>query len=205
MTVTAGYCTADDVTGQLPLDGKRAMEVVPRAIAAAEAWIDRYCGRSFKLSAAAVREFAPSGPGLRIVRTGDLAAVTAVRVRPDRRSDWAALPAGDFTLAPTRAPQGFHTPAVSRGVMVYADVAAFPYRPPPETTVEVTGDFGWPSVPPPVRRAAIVVTARLALQFAGPGYSGGEIEPVDNPALTGSVAEVRRMLDQGGYRLLGAA
>ena len=199
----AAYCTAADVIAQADLatsTGNRGL-IAAQAVDEATAWIDRHCGRSFNKQAEA-REFGPASRGLRFVRTGDIAQITGLRTRPDRKSAWTAVSSGDFALD-RRVEQLSDDPEhPAQGVMVYADVAPFPWRPYPETTVEVTATFGWPDVPAPVRRAAIAIAARFVVFMARPGFQAGAFNPADALGTpSGSVSEAARML--APYRRVG--
>ena len=200
----AGYCSSDEVIAQAALGsstGDRA-GLVPDAIDDATAWIDRHCGRDFN-RLTEVREFAPAGEGLRRVVTGDVSAVTAVSTRPDRHTPWTALAASDYALDRRLPGSSQHPEYPAQGVMVYADVPALPFRPWPETTVQVAATFGWPTVPGPVRRACIVIAARLITFMGRPGYQAGDFNPVQPMgAPAGSVSEAVRQL--APYRRLGA-
>ena len=204
MAVSAGYCTAAEVLAQAPIDarpGKRG-DLIAQAITDAEAHIDSMCNRGFAAHPGETRLFAPDAP--RTVWTDDVTRVTQVRVRPDRKTAWRTLDPDDYTLGePSGSSNSFHLDFPANELLLYADASPFPRRPRPEKTIEVTGDFGWPEVPPPVHRAAIVIAVRLALQFAGPGAVRGDIDEISAPALGGSVAEVERMLMD--YRRLAVA
>ena len=200
----AAYCQAAEVVSQLALGsstGNRA-DLVAAAIDDATAWIDRYCGRDFN-RLTEVREFGPKWSGCRTVATGDISAPTAVATRPDRHSPWAPLDGGDYALDRRLAGSSQHPEYPAQGIMVYADVAPFPYRPWPETTIQVAATFGWPAVPGPVRRACIVIAARHVEFMARPGFQAGDFNPVmPMGAPAGSVSEAIRQLLP--YRKIGA-
>lgn len=199
----ASYATTADVVAQLALGsstGARA-DLVPAALDDATAWIDRHCGRDFN-RLTEVREFAPKWSGCRTVVTGDVSAPTAVSTRADRHTPWMPLPADDYALDRRLAGSSQHPEYPAQGIMVYADVPAFPYRPWPETTVQVAATFGWPTVPGPVRRACIVIAARFVEFMSRPGYQAGEFNPVQAMgAPAGSVSEAIRQLLP--YRRIG--
>ena len=199
------YCTADEVVAQMGLTSSTGArgEIAAAAVEDATAWIDQYCGRDFnKLTE--VREFSPASRGLRVVETGDLFAATAVATRPDRRSPWVALDAADWALEPGPDGQSRHPQEPAQAVLLYSDVAAFPWKPPPETTVQVSATFGWPSVPGPVRRACVVIAARFTEFMSRPGFESGQFNPADAVGSpVGSVSEAIRTLTP--YRRIVAA
>ena len=174
MAVPKTYCTAEEVEKQVNLTGGPSaarVELIPQAILDAEGWIDDHCGRSFGTTSVVAREFRPERD-CRTVLTGDVHEVTEVAVRRTRRDAYAALSPNDWAMI---FPDGSNRPA--EGVMTFDDADRLPLRPYPEDTVRVTGNFGWAEVPEPVHRVCIIVAAKYALAYSGPGHSTGAIEP----------------------------
>ena len=192
------YCTPAEVEAQISLTGGASasrVALIPQCIDDAEAWIDNICGRSFSKSPSETVEGRPDGADRRVFPAGDLVSAASVETREDRNSPWTALSANDWTLWRPWRRARLRTPVFpAQGVMLFADCPPFPSRPEPETTVRVTGVFGWASVPDPVRRACILRAAYLTLQLAGPGHSAGAFEPSAMPSMAGTMAEPLRML-----------
>ena len=198
----ATYCTPAEITSQGNVAAGAGERGELAAVAAEDAsrLIDAWCSRTFEKLSAETREYRPPSYARRTVRTGDLIRVTGVKTRINRHAPWTDLAEGDWGLIHPKA-AGLPEGHPAEGIQVYADVPELPYRPPPETTVQITGDFGWAKVPAPVHRAAIIIGIKLLTQYSGPGYSD-RLEETDPQTMFGSVSEVRRQL--APFKLLAA-
>jgi hypothetical protein len=146
---------------------------------AASRWVEQYCQRVFYRSAAAtVRTFEPTHSyRLKMPQFNDLVSVSALKT--DAGGDgtfettWTAA---DYQLLP-------YNPAAGPETQPYTEIRAvgalnFP-RPPTfaarRDTAQVTGVFGWSSVPQAVREATLIKAAELfKLKDAPFGVAGSE-------------------------------
>lgn len=129
-----------------------------QAIAAAEAGIEEYCGRTFYLgsSATATRYYSPTELGY--VSVDDL--VSAATIATDGDGDgvfeqaWAANT--DYQLWPWNASDDNRP--FERIMANPVSSLRFYCRP---RSVQVVGQFGWPTTPPQVKEATTIMATRL--------------------------------------------
>lgn len=125
-----------------------------RALDAAEAEVEAFCGRRFWKDAAPTarvyRSFVPSP----LLEVDDLVSVSAVaRDDDDDGTFETAVPAADYYLAPQDRDASvwpYRWIVLRRGKLWPAGVA-----------VQVTAVYGWPAVPAAVKQAVLMQAARL--------------------------------------------
>ena len=116
--------------------------------------IERYCQREFtnQGTTASARLYRYEGRGVLNLAPDDLRSVTQIRIDTDG-DDPTTLTSSQYRLWPTRAKDGVYTHIH----LVLGASNSWPgYR-----EVEVTGTWGWASVPDAVERATILLTMEL--------------------------------------------
>ena len=155
-----GYVELDDMKATLEIAGESfADEDLRLAITAASRGIDNLANRRFYADANAnqVRYYTPDDSCR--LRIDDLATLTAVAVDQDGdgtfEETWTQNT--DFTLGPLNAQaDGWPWTVIDTHPNgSYSFPTAYP------RSVRVTGKFGWPSVPFPVKEATIVLASKL--------------------------------------------
>lgn len=166
------YATADEfkqtgMKGITVSDGN--IPAIERALAAASRQIDKYTGwwkhgfwRDDAGSAAVVRLYRTECTGELCIPEG-LASITGLVVKADLDATGSyetTLTSGtSFTLMPDDAlTDGWPYTSLE---IVRSSGSYFPYANDGRPTVQVTGFFGWPSVPPEVKEATILQAAMI--------------------------------------------
>ena len=191
------YCTPEELRSRVgqfnPTDTTRDSEILGSCTSVSR-WIDSYCERTFYRTTSS-RVYA-AADGCR-VDVDDLVSVTAVAT--DASGDgvfettWSA---SDYQLLPVN-------PSAGPDVRPYTSLRAVAGRYFPTACtgrrerVQVTGVFGWPAVPAPVREAAAIMAVDMlklgTMAFGIGGY--GEYGPVrarPNPIAAALLAPYRR-------------
>lgn len=162
MTIVNGYCTAEQLVDWNRAITPEAGPKVDRAINAASRAIDQHCQRHF-YQVAAPRVFDTCDQNLLDLGVfGDLVTVNTLAVDTDadgvHETVWAAA---DYQLLPLR-------PSAAPEQEPYRQIAAvggqaFPVHVPPARRglIQVTGVWGWPTVPEPVVQACLLLAARV--------------------------------------------
>jgi hypothetical protein len=108
----------------------------------------------------------------------DLRNVTSIRINPDVNGGFL-LDASQYELRPLNSPEGVYTNMrISPWISTVSNrQLLFGY-----SYVDVTGDWGFATVPQPVKRAAVIAVRswlrRDSTSFSNvPGYTGGDIQP----------------------------
>lgn len=153
------YATLGEVKARLEIDDAIDDVALEAAIEAASRMIDGHCGRFFYRTPSETRDYAASS-SLRL--TGgdgldDLVSVAAVATDDDGSRAYAsAWLATDWELEPANA--AAHGQPYTRLYVAPESARRFPTA---RRAVRITGVFGWPSVPAPVREACVLQAIRL--------------------------------------------
>ena len=124
-------------------------------------YIDGQTGRFFGKDTADKDRIYP-GPSRRRLWTDDFVSVTTVKIDEGVDGTFATtLAATDYQLWPLNAALGPEVNPYTGIQMVYWG-SRFIF--PSSAQVKVTGVFGWPAVPDPIKRACIQLTAILRLE-----------------------------------------
>ena len=170
MAVTNGYCTLADVKAALRITDTVDDSLLEQSINSASRMIDQYCNRYFySTSAGEVRYYQAEDSYTCWI--DDCQTITSVKtaVTDPTTYDtvWAVT---DYqTLPANRWANGAYYPITGLQATdnywfpTWADIAL----------VEVTGTFGWPSVPEPIKFATIIQASRLFKRLESPlGVAG---------------------------------
>jgi len=170
MAIADGYCSLADVKDALRLGADDTFDdsLIEVAIESASREIDGYCERRF-VSETATRVYIPTDSFL--VDIDDLQSLTTLKTSPDGEAFSVTWTDSDYQLEPLNGlAGGLVTPYTRvRAIGEYL----FPIWDPRnvnahEATVQVTGLFGWPSVPTAVRQACIILSMRLFKRLDSP-------------------------------------
>ena len=170
MAVTNGYCTLADVKAALRLQDTVDDVLLENSINSASRMIDQYCNRYFYSGQAGEVRYYQANDGF-TCWIDDAQTITEVKtasVDPTIYdttwdvSDYQVLPinrianGGYYPITALTATDNYLFP-------VWADIAL----------VKVTGTFGFPSIPEPIKFAAIIQASRLYKRLESPlGVAG---------------------------------
>jgi len=173
VAITNGYCTLADVKSALRITDSVDDSLIELSIEAASREIDGYCQRAF-YSTSATRVFNSTNSFL--CETDDIISVTTLKTSVSGTSYDTTWPTTDFQLEPLNG--------VAAGlVQPYTRVRAiglnlFPIWNVTGTysnfaSVQITGVFGWSTVPTAIKQAAILLAMRQFKRYDSPlGVAG---------------------------------
>lgn len=156
----AEYCTVNELKETLVLQSESfADDNITVAIIAASRAIDHFTDRRFDVDQIdQIRYYTPDNPG--IVWVNDLVTLTGLATDDQGNGTftqpWVANT--DFVLEPLNAPADGR-PYTSVRVNGARTSLYLPAQ--YERSVRVTGRFGWPEVPGPVKQATLMLAGRL--------------------------------------------
>ena len=170
MAVTNGYCTLADVKAALRIADTVDDALIENSINAASRMIDQYCNRYFySTSAGEVRYFkALDAFNCWIDDCQSISQVKTAQSNPITYNQiWAST---DFQTIPANTyANGAYQP-------ITGIIAVYNYFFPTwqeSNLVQVTGTWGWPSVPEPIKFATIIQASRLFKRLESPlGVAG---------------------------------
>lgn len=170
MAVTNGYCTLADVKAALRITDTVDDLLIENSINSACRMIDQYCNRNFYSGSAGEVRLYKANDGF-TVNIDDAQVITLVETAATDplvfdtvwdASDWQALPANRWANGAYYPITGI-TATDNYLFPVWADMAL----------VRVTGTFGWPTVPEPIKFASIIQASRLFKRLESPlGVAG---------------------------------
>lgn len=171
------YATSDELQAWAQVPGLAKAEQIELVLDAASRAVDEWCQRHFwqdgTIAVPVARTFATRTS--RVVELGpfnDLSAVVAPVLATDVDGDGTfetAWTAGDWQALPYNPRDGWpHT-------SIYAvESLRFPCGATGRVDrVQVTGVWGWPSVPPPVKTATLIKATRLLTRMQSPNGIAG--------------------------------
>ena len=176
--------------------------VISDLITVASDLIIRYCQREFAPnggSTPSARFYRYDGNGVLTLAPDDARSVTQVRIDTDTTSPTTLTADTDYKLWPTRARDGVYTHLHLYGFTTAPAVtsAAPSYR-----EVEVTGTWGWASVPVAVERACIILTLELLSRTSS--FRAGDFDDLGSPMGGAAIPlHVRTMLSSYRRRSVG--
>lgn len=172
MAITNGYCSLAQVKAALRIPSGDTVDdsLLEMAVESASRMIDSYTGRRVYQSGTVTRFYAPQFDDL--VLTDDIAG-TAVTIQSSTGADGVydvTFAVSDYQLEPLNAiSEGVSLPFTRvRAVGDYAFTTAMG-----ETTVKITGVFGFPSTPTEITQATIIQASRIFKRLDSPlGVAG---------------------------------
>ena len=170
MAITNGYCTLADVKAALRITDTVDDSLIENSINSASRMIDQYCNRYFySTSAGEVRYFKANDAYNCWI--DDCQTITEVRTAQSNpityNQIWAST---DFQTIPANTyANGAYQPITGL-------IAVYNYFFPTwqeSNLVQVTGTWGWPSIPEPIKFACIIQASRLFKRLESPlGVAG---------------------------------
>lgn len=173
MSITNGYATLADVKSALRITDAVDDSLIELSIEAASREIDGYTQRVFT-NGSAVRVYVPTDN--MVTNTDDIVSITTLKTSSDGTSFDTTWAITDYQLEPLNGVAGGLTQPATR-IRAIGDYL-FPVWDPfnltaQEATVQVTGVFGWASVPTAVRQATILLAMRQFKRYDSPlGVAG---------------------------------
>jgi hypothetical protein len=177
MAITRGLCTLADVKSALRITDNVDDSILELNIEAASREIENHCERQFT-SGTATRVYVPQDAYT--VQIDDLVSLTTLKTSSTGETFDTTWSAGDYQLEPLNGlAGGLETPFTRiRAIGDYL----FPIWDPTsvnaiEATVQVTGTFGFATVPTAVRQACVFYSARLYKRNDSPlgSYGMGDL------------------------------
>lgn len=169
MAISNGYCTLAEIKAALRISDTVDDALLEPAVESASRLIDGYCGRVFYNAGTATRTYSTTWSD--VVYVDDLAG-TAITLKTASFNDgifdveWQVH---DYQLEPVNGLTGGQPMPYTRIRAV--DQYLFPIS--TTASVQVSGAFGWPSVPAAVKQAAIIQASRLFKRLDSPlGVAG---------------------------------
>jgi len=170
VAVTNGYCSLADVKAALRITDTLDDYLIEQSINAASRMIDQYCNRYFYSGSAGEIRYYKANDA-QTCWIDDCQSITALKTAVTDPvvfdTVWAST---DYQTIPSnRYANGAYYPITGLTVIqnyyfpTWADMAL----------VQVTGTFGWPSVPEPIKFATIIQASRLFKRLESPlGVAG---------------------------------
>jgi hypothetical protein len=170
LAITNGYCSLADVKASLRITDTIDDALIENSINSASRLIDQYCNRYFYSSAAGEVRYYQANDGF-TVWIDDAQSISSLETSSTDPlifdTTWSA---GDYQVLPAnRTANGGYYPITGITATdnylfpVWADMAL----------VKVTGQFGWSSIPDPIKFATIIQASRLFKRLESPlGVAG---------------------------------
>jgi hypothetical protein len=175
MAITNGYCSLSEIKAASRITDSVDDALLELSVEAASRQIDRACDRIFYNAGTAVRVFLPTDPYL--TEIDDLISLTSIKTSTSADGNfdvtWSAT---DYELQPLNG-------RVGGSYWPFTDIKAignylFPVwttntTNSNEATVQVTGVWGWTSVPIDIKQATILLAMRQFKRYDSPlGVAG---------------------------------
>jgi hypothetical protein len=170
LAITNGYCTLADVKAALRITDTIDDALLENSINSASRMIDQYCNRYFYSSSAGEVRYYKANDGF-VCWIDDAQSISELKTAStDPLIFDTTWEAGDYQVLPAnRWANGAYYPITGITATdnylfpVWADMAL----------VKVTGQFGWSSVPEPIKFACIIQASRLFKRLESPlGVAG---------------------------------
>jgi hypothetical protein len=169
MAITQGYCSLAQVKSALRIQDSVDDSLLEMAIESGSRAIDGYTNRSFSATGSAVRIFVPND--YLVVDIDDLITLTQLRTKSDDDSTFDTVwTADDYQLEPLNG-RVDGLPTSYTNIRAVGDYLFSQWE--GEATVEVTGTWGWASVPVAVTQACVIQSSRIYKRLDSPlGVAG---------------------------------
>ena len=170
MAVTNGYCTLADVKAALRIQDTVDDALIENSINSASRLIDQYCNRYFYSGTAGEVRYYKANDGFTCWIDDAQTITEVVTASVDPTIFDTTWDASDYQVLPiNRVANGGYYPITAIAATdnylfpVWADISL----------VKVTGTYGWPTVPEPIKFAAIIQASRLFKRLESPlGVAG---------------------------------
>ena len=164
MTITNGYCTADEFRSFCNIDSTESKTIHETVVSAASRNVDRHCGRRFWQDSTVVdREYHADSPT--VVLVDDISTATGLVVKIDINYDgtyaYTLSASTDYVTYPINAEDEVPArPFTELRIPSFTSVQQFP-RSNGRPGVRVTAKYGWAAVPDEVKMATILQAQML--------------------------------------------
>ncbi|MCC6434432.1 MAG: hypothetical protein IT196_05325 [Acidimicrobiales bacterium] len=189
------YVTAAEITGEIQngaVSSTALSGLYGQVAEAVSAAIDKYTHRTFNVpEAATARTFRPTVDLIAVDDLADIASTEdlAVAVDTNESGTYTALDASAYAVETNDLGM----------VVALRSMSAFPRSVRRPRTIEVTGRWGWPATPEPIKRAAMIWAIRLVNRRSSPtgimgfGEFGGVRLSTIDPDVRALLAPYRRV------------
>jgi len=168
MAITNGYCTLAELKWQLDITSTDATRDthLEEVVEGVSRWIDSFCNRYFYADDSATKYFSAVDHDYCVVQ--DLRSITTLKTDNDGdrtyERTWSAT---DYDLMPFDQPNDFpytHIRPAPNGSYTFPSF---------RKGVEIVGNFGWASVPFPIKQACLIQAERVYMRKDAPfGIAG---------------------------------
>lgn len=183
MAITNGYCTETEATDWLQITGKTVasdLTILDDVVTGVSRQLDVRCrgeNNTF-YQQANTRTFIPDNRYL--LDIDDLALSTGITLKTDNAGDgtfettWTGV-GTDFQLLPVNAPYGAHSSAWTQIRAVGSNTFPLPFASllARRDRVQIAATWGWPSVPPEIKEACLILSARVFKRRYSPEGAAG--------------------------------
>lgn len=173
MAIVNGYCSLLDIKAALRLTDNVDDTLLEMSVEAASREIDGMCERFF-YNVSGTRVFNPQDSFL--AQTDDIVSVTTLKTSNDGTTFDTTWTSSDYQLEPLNGSvSGLTSPATRvRAVGQYLwpiwSVTGTYFNKAP---IQVVGTFGWPTIPPAIKQATILLAMRQFKRYDSPlGVAG---------------------------------
>lgn len=154
-TTAQVYASVEELKKTLSLTGTTyADQDVLLALQSASTAIEVQCGRKFTLGGSETRKYYPVSPNYLLI--DDATTITSVTT-----PDVTLVQDTDYYLDPVRVARPGPPYDVLRSLSVPGVYGPLGYGFISKSPVSVTGTFGWPSVPAPIKQATMILASRM--------------------------------------------
>lgn len=158
------YCSVEELKSRLGITGTADDLELHQACFTASRWLEQYCERAFwRTATGTVRTFTPTGLYcLDLPEYCDLVSISSLKTDPGGDGTfeitWASTDYQLLPVNPAAAPEQLpYTQILAVGTLTFPTMfSGVPLR---RDRIQVTGVWGWPAVPMPIRQAALVLAA----------------------------------------------
>lgn len=157
MAITNGYCTLGQLKDSARITDNVDDALLELAIESASREIDRACERYFYNSGSATRIFASRDSY--VCEIDDLVSLATLKTDPEGDGNYTVTwGSGDFTLEPLNGYSGGIEHPFTQ--IRARDTYLFPLEN-GEPLVQVTGTWGWSSIPTAITQATVILASRI--------------------------------------------
>lgn len=167
MAITNGYATLAQVKAAMRINDNVDDDLIETAIESASRQIDGHCERRF-YTTSATRVYVPNDSF--VTEIDDLVSLTTLKTTSDGDGFDTTWTATDYQLEPLNGVAGgldvSFTQIRAIGDFLFPIIQG-------EATVQVTGTFGWATVPTDIEQACIILSQRQYKRYDSPlGVAG---------------------------------
>lgn len=174
MAIVNGYLTLAEAISYIGANEGRADALLEEIVISASRLVDNFCGRHF-YNVTEARKFEPEEPDcLEFGAFNDLTSLTTLKVDANGDGTYeTTISSGNYLLEPVNA--AVRGRPYTEIELLNSTLWPIKQASGREYLIEITGTWGWPSVPPEVKSATRILVAEVAKLADAPlGVVGGE-------------------------------